>query len=133
MHMRYMKLINRYINEKLKLSNQSKLKNKDDEIIEYAINDFCHCHPFKDEIAVNNNFLIVVKRYITEYIKKYNYDLEDFKKKFLWDGPDPLDDYDVDWDYKSKKDGSYYEFIIGPQILGFICDNINYYYRFSKK
>ncbi len=128
-----MKTIYNFIYEKLKLNNQTKLKDINYEIIEFVINDFCHCLSFKDEIAVNNNFLIVVMRYITAYVKKYHYNLEDFKKKFLWDGPDPLDDYDVDWDYKSKKDGSYYEFIMGPKILGFICDGINYYYRFSKK
>jgi hypothetical protein len=105
------------LNERLKLNSDSKINPKRNRIIEKVINTFSKYDThlgvrFKGDEEFKKQFC----EWLSNAIYKYNWELEDLND-YIDDGPEPLDDFDIDFDYKFIN-GWYYEFWSGKKILG---------------
>lgn len=115
-----MKTIVNYILEKLKLNPNSKL-DSNSMIREKIISNFKKCPAFDEK---NNKFFEKVNIWLNEKIDKNNLTISKLNN-FLDDGPEPLDDYEIDFDYYLNNVG-YFEFISDKNILGFSFKSKSY-------
>lgn len=125
-----MKDINQFISERLKLSKDSKITSNKIDVINKVKHDFFESdsnlrNAYKyDEMDFVNGF----DKWLSDAIDKYDYTCKDLGE-FDINAPDPLDDYDVDFDYMVKN-SKYYEFWAGPKLLGYCINDwdCRYYY-----
>lgn len=129
-----MKAINQFILECLKLSKDSKITSNKTNIINKVKHDF-----FESSFVLKNaykydenNFVEEFDKWLSYVIDKYDYEYKDLGE-FDINAPEPLDDYDIDFDYKAKN-GDYYEFWAGLKILGYARNDwdCRYYYIKNK-
>ena len=135
-----MKSLNNYIVERLKLNKDSKIKiretNKLKETYQFIYKQFMAT---SFDVEKDMDFINQIMGFIQTYVDNYDFD----KDYLVWneDAPEPIDDYEVVMDHKSffpnmpKRLGTkevYYEFIVGPKIIGY-TSNDDYYYFYNKK
>ena len=120
-----MKTIYSYILERLMLKPGSMKKLRSDSLlIHKIIKAFKGIEP---DIFNDQNLIKMLENWLVEKIDKYNFTLNKLNN-FLTDAPDPIEDFDIDFDYRAN-DNSYIEFFAGPKVLGFFCNDIgNYFY-----
>jgi len=128
-----MKDINQFIIERLKLSKDSKITSNKTNIINKVKHDFfesnsCLKNAYKYD---ENNFVEEFDKWLSAAVDKYDYEYRDLGE-FDINAPEPLDDYDVEFDYKAKN-GKYYEFMAGPKILGYTINDWDCRYYFINK
>lgn len=125
-----MKDINQFIIERLKLFKDSKITSNKTNIINKVKHDFFESNSgLKNAYKYDeNNFVEGFDKWLSAAVDKYDYEYRDLGE-FDINAPEPLDDYDVEFDYKAKN-GKYYEFMAGPKILGYIINDwdCRYYY-----
>lgn len=125
-----MKSIDSFILERLKLSKDSKISSNKTNVINKVKHDFFESsYILKNAYKYNeNNFVDGFDKWLSDVIDKYNYEYKDLGE-FDINAPEPLVDYDAEFDYKAKN-SSYYEFWAGPKILGYARNDwdCRYYY-----
>jgi len=104
------------IDERLKLNSDSKIKSYKDKVINHVIFTFSdNYNNLGSCLRISSIFKNEVYEWLSKEIDKYNYRLEDLND-YIDDGPEPLDDFDVDFDYNIFR--IYFEFWSDKKILG---------------
>ena len=117
-----MKTLKILLTERLKISKNGSLYNKN-KVIEHVINTFSdNYNNLGSCLRISSIFKNEFCEWLSKEIDKYNYRLEDLND-YIDDGPEPLDDFDVDFDYNIYR--IYFEFWAGPKILGFRAEPLD--------